>query len=223
VSWDRRSVFVVTAFSNGCIALAECVGAAFVEISATGWKNTAGPGVLLQISRSALSIPEPAPPPADALAPLDTLRSCLNPPTRTAWLRCLACVLSRPASGAAFRPAGPYPILILQGRPGSAKFFAARVLRSLVDPSIAPLTPSRPPSATSSPLPATTGPSPSTTFLSSPPRLPMLSAASPPASAPPFARPLRQNLSWSPTGALCCSPSPNAGRAPPASPNAPWS
>jgi len=107
----------------------------FVDIYPTGWKTTAGPGVLLQTSRSAFSIPEPVPAPAEAPAPLDTLRSCLNLPTRTAWLRCLAWVL------AAFRPAGPYPILILQGPPASGKSLAARVLRSLVDPSIAPLSP----------------------------------------------------------------------------------
>ncbi|SPF46380.1 hypothetical protein SBA4_3510001 [Candidatus Sulfopaludibacter sp. SbA4] len=85
----------------------------FVDIYPTGWKTTAGPGVLLQTSRSALSIPEPVATPADAPAPLDTLRSCLNLPTRTAWLRCLAWLL------AAFRPAGPYPVLILQGPPVS--------------------------------------------------------------------------------------------------------
>jgi len=66
---------------------------------------------------------------------LDTLRSCLNLPTRAAWLRCLAWLL------AAFRPFGPFPFLILQGPPGSGKTFAARILRSLIDPCSAPLTP----------------------------------------------------------------------------------
>lgn len=37
---------------------------------------------------------------------------------------------------AAYRPRGPYPILILQGEQGSAKSTAAKLLRKLVDPSV---------------------------------------------------------------------------------------
>lgn len=40
---------------------------------------------------------------------------------------------------AAFRPTGPYPILILHGEHGSAKTTTARVLRALVDPNRAPM------------------------------------------------------------------------------------
>jgi hypothetical protein len=40
---------------------------------------------------------------------------------------------------AALRPTGPYPVLILQGEQGTAKSTAAKVLRSLVDPSGVPL------------------------------------------------------------------------------------
>jgi hypothetical protein len=39
----------------------------------------------------------------------------------------------------ALRPTGPYPVLILQGEQGSAKSTAEKLLRSLVDPSTAPL------------------------------------------------------------------------------------
>jgi hypothetical protein len=38
----------------------------------------------------------------------------------------------------AFHPRGPYPVLILHGEQGSAKSTTARMLRSLVDPSLAP-------------------------------------------------------------------------------------
>ena len=118
----------------------------FVEISATGWKTTAGPGILLQTSRSTLSLRAPeatAEPPAHSRfgepgpqpGPLETLRSCLNLPSRAAWLRCLAWLL------ASFHPYGPFPFLIIQGPPSSGKSFAARILRSLIDPSSAPLTP----------------------------------------------------------------------------------
>jgi hypothetical protein len=40
---------------------------------------------------------------------------------------------------AALRPTGPYPVLLLQGEQGSAKSTAERLVRSLVDPSAAPL------------------------------------------------------------------------------------
>ena len=39
----------------------------------------------------------------------------------------------------AFNPRGPYPILVLNGEQGSAKSTAARLLRSIIDPSQAPL------------------------------------------------------------------------------------
>ena len=39
----------------------------------------------------------------------------------------------------AFNPRGPYPVLVLNGEQGSAKSTAARLLRSIVDPSQAPL------------------------------------------------------------------------------------
>ena len=126
----------------------------FVEISPTGWKTTAGPGVLFQTSRSTVRLPVPDPPespihsrsgepalqpltpnPQSPIPALNALRSCLNLPSSAAWLRCLAWLLS------AFRPDGPFPVLILQGPPGSGKSFAATVLRSLIDPSTSPLTP----------------------------------------------------------------------------------
>jgi len=106
----------------------------FVEISPSGWKTTAGANALLQTSRSTLPLPAPAAPPA-ASNSLDSLRSCLNLPSRADWLRCLAWLL------AALHPDGPFPVLILQGPPGSGKSFAARLLRSLIDPCSAPLNP----------------------------------------------------------------------------------
>src|SRR5258708_4899747 len=65
----------------------------FVEISPAGWKTTDGPAALFQSSRSTLSLPAPVSAAAQPLAPgprplapaLDTLRSCLNLPSRAAW------------------------------------------------------------------------------------------------------------------------------------------
>src|ERR1019366_2709323 len=49
--------------------------------------------------------------------------------------RCLAWLL------AALRTHGPYPILILRGPSGCGKSLAARILRTLIDPSASPFTP----------------------------------------------------------------------------------
>lgn len=40
---------------------------------------------------------------------------------------------------AAMRPVGPYPVLVITGEQGTAKSTASRVIRELIDPSIAPL------------------------------------------------------------------------------------
>jgi len=105
----------------------------FVTISAEGWRVSPGENALFQTSRS--TVPLPSPVPSDPGPPLAALRACLNLPDRAAWIRCLAWLLS------ALRPHGPFPFLIFQGPPASGKTFAARVLRSLVDPNTAPLTP----------------------------------------------------------------------------------
>ncbi len=105
----------------------------FVEISPDSWQVTAGENALFQTSHPTGSLPAPIA--SDPAAALDTLRSCLNLPSRHAWLRCLGWLL------AAFRPWGPYPVLILDGPPGAGKSLAARILRSLLDPCTSPLTP----------------------------------------------------------------------------------
>ena len=107
----------------------------FVEISPDGWVVTAGENALLETRRATLELPVPTHHPDGPAAALDTLRSCLNLSSRTGWLRCLAWLLS------AFRPFGPCSFLVIQGPPGSGKTFTARLLRYLVDPATAPLSP----------------------------------------------------------------------------------
>ncbi|HEY7392124.1 MAG TPA: hypothetical protein VH640_26635, partial [Bryobacteraceae bacterium] len=73
--------------------------------------------------------PEPS---ATALADFVHLLRLASDPD---WLRCLIWLL------AAYRPHGPYPILILQGPAHCGKSHAARLLRACIDPNRAPLHP----------------------------------------------------------------------------------
>jgi hypothetical protein len=110
----------------------------FVEITPEGWTVTSREGVPFETSSSTRPLPAPEQPnPQTSDSPLDTLRSALNlgAPSSPDWLRCLAWLL------AALRTHGPYPILILRGPSGCGKSLAARILRSIIDPSAAPFTP----------------------------------------------------------------------------------
>jgi len=112
----------------------------FVEITPDGWQVTSGEGVPFETSSSTCALPAPEPagdPDPQMGSPLDILRSTLNlgAPGSPDWLRCLAWLL------ASLRPNAPYPILILRGPSGCGKSLAARVLRTLVDPSASPFAP----------------------------------------------------------------------------------
>src|SRR5262249_54004620 len=63
---------------------------------------------------------------------LSDLRAFINVPDDDDWKLVVAWLK------AAFRPRGPYPILVLNGEQGSAKTTTAKVLRSLVDPNTSP-------------------------------------------------------------------------------------
>src|ERR1039457_5170215 len=110
----------------------------FVEITPEAWTVTSREGVPFETSSSTRPLPAPEQPNGQPSHPtLDTLLSTLNlgAPRSPGWLRCLAWLL------AALRTHGPYPILILRGPSGCGKSLAARILRSLVDPSTSPFTP----------------------------------------------------------------------------------
>ncbi|MEJ5330615.1 MAG: hypothetical protein WHT07_10735 [Desulfobaccales bacterium] len=96
-----------------------------VEISPEGWRVVERPTVKFLRPRGMASLPVPEP--GDSLAVLRPFVNCQDEewPLVVAWL---VGALSR----------GPYPILMLQGEQGSAKTTTARVLKALIDPSMAP-------------------------------------------------------------------------------------
>jgi hypothetical protein len=98
-----------------------------VRITPDGWDVVTTYPVRFRHPRGMLPLPAP-----EGGGNLPALRQLLNLDD-TCWRLVLAWLL------AAFRPTGPYPVLILTGEQGAAKSTTARLLRSLIDPNAAPL------------------------------------------------------------------------------------
>lgn len=99
-----------------------------VEIGPDGWRLVTDPPVRFRRSATMEALPVPA-----RGGSLAELRPFVNLADDDAWhLFCGAMV-------AAFRPSGPYLVLLLHGEQGSAKSTTVRVFRGLVDPSRTPL------------------------------------------------------------------------------------
>jgi hypothetical protein len=98
------------------------------EIDADGWRVAADPPVRFLRPRGML--PLPAPEPGGSLA---ELRDYVNVGDEDGWALLLAWLLY------SLRPAGPYPLLVVNGEQGSAKSTLTRLLRLLVDPNAAPV------------------------------------------------------------------------------------
>jgi len=101
-----------------------------VEVKATGWRVVTDPPVRFRRTSGLLSLPVPVPG-----GNLERLREgrYINVKDDASWRLLIGFLLATVA------PAGPYPVLLLTGEQGSAKSTAARVIRSLVDPSESPL------------------------------------------------------------------------------------
>jgi hypothetical protein len=98
-----------------------------VEISANGWRIAEDPPV--RFRRSAGMQPLPLPlrgGSIEALAPFLNLASENDFVLVVAWLL------------GALRAGGPYPVLAMAGEQGSAKTVLSKLLRALIDPSVAP-------------------------------------------------------------------------------------
>lgn len=96
-----------------------------VEISTDGWRVISDPPIRFRRTRGMKALPEPL-----IGGSIHVLRRFLNLGSDNNWTLCLAWLVT------AYRPKGPYPILILQGEQGSAKSTTAKLLRRLIDPSV---------------------------------------------------------------------------------------
>jgi hypothetical protein len=99
----------------------------FVEITSQGWNVDTAPNAAFLRSRGYAELPAPQSSDACLLPP------ALHPATEADRLPLTTWLLNT------LRPAGPHPILVLEGPPSSGKSTAARMLRNLIDPSTAPL------------------------------------------------------------------------------------
>ncbi len=101
-----------------------------VEITTEGWRIIPSEEVPAKFRRAKGSLPLPSPITGGTL---DDLRRVLNVPVGSPWTLLRAWILQ------AFRPKGPYPVLIVDGEQGSGKSWLGRILRHVIDPNSAPL------------------------------------------------------------------------------------
>jgi hypothetical protein len=106
-----------------------------IEILPEGWQIVAGDKIPVSFIRpkGLLAMPEPVP---SGEGSLDALTELLNLGEGVEGERNRTLVLAWLTH--AFLPLGPYPVLTLTGPQGAAKSHALRILRGLVDPSVAP-------------------------------------------------------------------------------------
>ncbi len=96
-----------------------------VEISAEGWRIISNPPVRFRRTKGMRALPLPL-----SGGSIGMLRTFLNLGGDSNWILGVSWLM------AAYRPKGPYPILILQGEQGAAKSTTAKLLRKLTDPSV---------------------------------------------------------------------------------------
>jgi hypothetical protein len=97
-----------------------------IEIDRAGWRIVTDPPVRFRRAAGMLPLPDPV-----VGGSLDQLRALLNVGSDEDFVLATAWLI------AAFRPTGPFPVLIVSGEQGSAKSTFVRLLRSLIDPNAA--------------------------------------------------------------------------------------
>ena len=126
---EAAPVFTRTAEHDGRLYVDLCDDVwRAIEIDANGWRIVSKPPVRFVRSKGMQALPEPV-----RGGKIDDLRPLLNVAAEDDFKLIVAWLL------AALRPVGPFPLLAICGEAGSAKSTAAKVLRSLVDPNVAPL------------------------------------------------------------------------------------
>jgi hypothetical protein len=99
-----------------------------VEITADGWRIVDRPAVKFLRAPAMRPLPEPKPgKTVAALRPFVNVKGDADFMLVTAWMV------------AALRERGPYPILAVNGEQGTGKSMFSRMIRSLIDPSAAPI------------------------------------------------------------------------------------
>jgi len=99
-----------------------------VEIASSGWRVMPFSRVKFRRTPGMQALPTPV-----RGGSLAELRPFVNVGSEEQFLLILAWLV------AAFRPTGPYPVLVLEGNQGSAKSTTSRFLRALIDPNTAML------------------------------------------------------------------------------------
>ena len=127
----ERGVFVRVAGHEGAVYVDLCNREwEAVEVTTAGWRLLPSEAVPVRFTRkdNAAALPHPA-----AGGSVDLLRRFLNVQDDVDFRLVVAWMVGT------LNPAGPYPLLVLQGEQGSAKSTMVRVLRSVVDPAAEPL------------------------------------------------------------------------------------
>jgi putative DNA primase/helicase len=122
------SPFVVSEHNAGNLYLDLCDASwRAVENTPEGWHVIEKPPLKLLRSQSMRSLPEP-----DGGSLLEEFRRFFNV-SDDDFMLVIACLV------AALRPHGPFPILVVNGEQGTGKSVFSRIVRSLIDPSAAPI------------------------------------------------------------------------------------
>jgi hypothetical protein len=99
-----------------------------IRITADGWEITTQPAVMFRRSAGMRPLPYP-----DKKGGFKKLKTLINLPNKAAFRLAVSWLVG------ALNPTGPFPILIILGPHGSAKSTMARILKMIIDPSVAPL------------------------------------------------------------------------------------
>jgi hypothetical protein len=99
-----------------------------VEIDPNGWQVISNPPVRFRRATGMLPLPAPA-----RGGSIQLLNSFLNLSSSNDFVLVIAWLLTT------FRDSGPYPLLAISGEQGSAKTVLSKMLRSLIDPNVAPV------------------------------------------------------------------------------------